>query len=142
MTQIDARMRWMYGDRRHSDSIAGLHKFIDLAKANKVDNFMPCPCVDCRNVAEHSAPRILQSHLLRRGFMPGYYCWAMHGERGVRLEENEEEEDDDSYPMSPEEYGDTAMEDNKEEGGGNEEEQRASDEPVDGLGRVISDAKQ
>jgi hypothetical protein len=24
----------------------------------------------------------------------------MHGERGVRLEENEEE-DDDSYPMSP-----------------------------------------
>ena len=74
--------------------------------------------------------------------MPGYYCWAMHGERGVRLEENEEEEDDDSYPMSPEEYGDTAMEDNEEEGGGNEEEQRASDEPADGLGRVISDAKQ
>jgi hypothetical protein len=70
--------------------------------------------------------------------MPGYYCWAMHGERGVRLEENEEE-DDDSYP---EEYGDTAMEDNEEEGGGNEEEQRASDEPGDGLGRVISDAKQ
>jgi hypothetical protein len=34
--------------------------------------------------------------------MPGYYCWAMHGERGVRLEENEEE-DDDSYPMSPKE---------------------------------------
>jgi hypothetical protein len=39
----------------------------------------------------------------------------MHGERGVRLEENEEE-DDDSYPMSPKEYGDTAMEDNEEEG--------------------------
>jgi hypothetical protein len=65
----------------------------------------------------------------------------MHGERGVRLEENEEE-NDDNYPMSPEEYGDTAMEDNEEEGGGNEEEQRASDEPADGLGRVISDAKQ
>jgi hypothetical protein len=31
--------------------------------------------------------------------MPRYYYWAMHGERGVRLEENEEEEDDDSYPM-------------------------------------------
>jgi hypothetical protein len=43
--------------------------------------------------------------------------------------------------MSPEEYGDTAMEDNEEEGGGNDEEQRASDEPSDGLGRVISDAK-
>jgi hypothetical protein len=60
---------------------------------------------------------------------------------GVRLEENEEE-DDDSYPMSPEDYGDTAMEDNEEEGGGTKEEQRASDEPADGLGRVISDAKQ
>jgi hypothetical protein len=131
----------MYGDRRDSDFIAGLHKFIDVAKANKVDNFMPCPCVDCWNVTEHSASRILQSHLLQRGFMPGYYCWAMHGERGVRLKENEEE-DDDNYPMSPEEYGDTAMEDNEEEGGGNEEEQRASDEPADGLGRVISDAKQ
>jgi hypothetical protein len=73
--------------------------------------------------------------------MPGYYCWAMHGERGVRLEENEEE-DDDSYPMSPKEYSDTAMEDNEEEGGGNEEEQWASDEPDDGLSWVISDAKQ
>ena len=44
--------------------------------------------------------------------------------------------------MFPEECGDTAMEDNEEEGGDNEEEeQRASDEPADGLGRVISDAK-
>jgi hypothetical protein len=54
----------------------------------------------------------------------------------------EEEEDDDSYHMSPEEYGDTTMEDNEKERGGNKEEQRASDEPADGLGRVISDAKQ
>jgi hypothetical protein len=38
----------MYSDRRDSDFIVGLHKFIDVAKANKVDNFMPCPCVDCR----------------------------------------------------------------------------------------------
>jgi hypothetical protein len=123
----------MYGDRCDSDFITGLHKFIDVAKANKVDNFMPCPCVDCQNLMEHSAPRILQSHLLQRSFMPGYYCWAMHRERGVRMEENEEE-DDDSYPLSPEEYGDTAMEDNEEEEGGNEEEQWASDEPADGLG--------
>ena len=36
------------------------------------------------------------------------------------------------------EYGDTAMEDNEEEGG---EEQRASDDPADDLGRVISDSK-
>ena len=54
------------------------------------------------------------------------------------MEDNEEEEDDDSYPMSPEGNGDTAMEYNEEEGG---HEQRASDEPTDGLGRVISDEK-
>ena len=70
--------------------------------------------------------------------MPSYNCWTKHGERGVMMEDNEEEEDDDNYPMFPEEYGDTAMEDNEEEGG---EEQRASDEPADGLGRIISDAK-
>ena len=52
--------------------------------------------------------------------------------------EDNEEEDDGNQPMFPE-YGDTAMDqDNEEEGG---EEQRASDEPVDDLGRVISNAK-
>ena len=40
--------------------------------------------------------------------------------------------------MSPEGNGDTSMENNEEEGG---DEQRASYEPTDGLGRVISDAK-
>ena len=54
------------------------------------------------------------------------------------MEDNEKEEDDDNYRMFHEEYGDTAMDDNKEERG---EEQRAPDEPADGLGRVISDAK-
>ena len=53
------------------------------------------------------------------------------------MEENEEE-DDDNYPIFPK-YGDTAMDqDNEEEWG---EEQRASDEPADDLGQVISDAK-
>jgi len=144
MTQIEARMRWMYSDRRGSEFITNLHTFLNVANANKVDNFMPCPCVDCRNVAEYSSSRILHGHLLRRGFIPGYYCWSKHGERGVRQEDNEEEEDDDSYPMSPEQFGDTAMEDNEEDGaprGDNEEEQRESDETADGLGRVISDAK-
>src|SRR6185369_3612125 len=65
-----------------------------------------------------------------------YNCWIKHRERRVRMKDNEEEEDDDNYPMFPEECGDTVMEDNEEEGG----EQRASDEPADGLGRVISDA--
>src|SRR3954466_7282726 len=144
MTQIEARMRWMYSDRRGSEFIRNLHTFLNVANANKLDNFMPCPCIDCRNVAEYSSSKTLQGHLLRRGFIPGYYCWSKHEERGVRQEDNEEEEEDDSYPMSPEEFGDTAMEDNEEVGaprGDNEEEQRESDETADGLGRVISDAK-
>ena len=138
MMQMDVRKRWMYGDRRSSEYIAGLHKFIDVVEANKEDGFMCCPCVDYRNVKEYSSSRIIQGHLLWRGFMPSYNCWTKHRERGVMMEDNDEEEDDDNYPMFPEEYGDTAMEDNEEEGG---EEQRASDEPADGLDRVISDAK-
>ena len=128
----------MYGERRSSDFLAGLHKFIHEAETNKEYGFMPCPCVDCRNVKEHFSSRTLQGHLLRRGFMPSYNVWTKHGERGVMMEDNGEEEDDDNYPMFPEEYGDTAMEDNEEEGG---EEQRASDEPADGLGRIIFYAK-
>ena len=107
----------MYGDRRNTDFITGLHKLIHLAEANKHDGFMPCPCVDCRNVKEYSSSRILHAHLLRRGFMPSYNCWTKHGERGVMIEDNEEEEDDDSYPISPEGNGDTAMENNEEERG-------------------------
>ena len=117
MMQIDARKRWMYGDPHlNSEFIAGLHKFIDVAEANKVDNFMPCPCLDCRNVKEYSNSKTIQGHVLRRGFMPKYYCWTLHGERGVMMEDNEEEEDvDDNYPMFTEENGDTAMEENEEE---------------------------
>ena len=125
-------------DRRTSEYMAGLKKFLDVAEANKMNNFMPCPCVDCRNVKGYSKRFALHSHLILKGFMPSYYCWTKHGERGVMMEDNEEEEDDDNYPVFPEDNDDTAMEDNEEEGG---EEQRASDEPGDGLGRVISDAK-
>ncbi|KAK1660581.1 hypothetical protein QYE76_048740 [Lolium multiflorum] len=78
------------------------------------------------------------SHLLRSGFMPSYYCWTKHGERGVMMEDNEEEEeDDDGYPNFPE-YDDTAEgnEDNEVE------DQEAPDEPADDdLGRAIADAR-
>ena len=53
------------------------------------------------------------------------------------MEDGEEEDDDNNYHHMFPEYSDTAMEDNGEEGG----EERASDEPADELGRVISDAK-
>ena len=140
MMQMDARKRWMYDvDRRTSEYMVPLKKFLDVAEANRVNNFMPCPCVKCRNITGYSKRYSLHSHLVRHGFMPSYYCWTRHGERGVMMEDNEEEEDDDIYPMFPEGKCDTAMDDNEEEGA---DEQRASDEPTNGLGRVISDAKQ
>ena len=90
---MDARKQRMYGDRRTSAYVAGLDKFLDVAEANKVNGFMPCLCVDCRNVTEYSKKITLHGHLIRRGFMPSYYCWTKHGERGVMMEDNEEEEE-------------------------------------------------
>ena len=49
---------------------------------------------------------------------------------------DEEEIDDDIFRSMYPEYADTAMEDNEEE----EAEERSPDEPLDDLGRVISDA--
>ncbi|KAK1680085.1 hypothetical protein QYE76_040933 [Lolium multiflorum] len=64
-------------------------------------------------------------HLLRVGFMPNYYCWTKHGEKGVMMEGNEEEEEeDDNYPMFPE-YGDVADNEDNEA-----EDQEAPDEPL------------
>src|SRR5215216_7836737 len=99
---------------------------------------MCCPCVECRNEQAHTSSRVIQSHLLRSGFMSGYNVWTKHGERGVVMEDDDEEEnDDDNYRSMFPEYADTAMEDNEEEGG----EEQELDEPVDDLGLVITDAK-
>src|SRR4051812_32487524 len=130
MMQMNGR-EWMYGDRRVAGYIKGVDKFIDVATANKKNGFMRFPCVQCRNNKEYSSSKIIRGHLVMKGFMPSNNCWTKHGERGVMMEDNE-----DYHHMFPE-YGDTAMEDNEEEGG----EERASYEPADDLGMVISDAK-
>jgi hypothetical protein len=59
------------------------------------------------------------------------------------MEDNEEEEDDDNYPEFPE-YGDTFMGEAEEEAkGGSEGEAKgeAHDEPPNGLGQTIVDAR-
>jgi hypothetical protein len=69
--------------------------------------------------------------------MSGYNVWTKHGERGVMMEDDDKKEnDDDNYRSMFPEYADTAMEDNEAEDQG---EEREPDEPVDDLGRVISD---
>ena len=108
MMQMDARKRWMYDvDRHTSEYMVPLKKILDVAEANRVNNFMPCPCVKCRNIKGYSKRSSLHADLVRHGFMPSYYCWTRHGERGVMMEDNEEEEDDDNYPPFPE-YDDSA----------------------------------
>ena len=95
--------QWMYIDRRFDEFTAGLDNFMAVAEANKHGGFMYCPCVDCKNTVNYAHSSLIHSHLLRSGFMPSYYCWTKHGERGVMMEDNdEEEEDDDGYPNFPE----------------------------------------
>jgi hypothetical protein len=128
--------QWMYGDRRTSEYIIGLHNFGDVARANIQNGFMCYPCVDYENKKEYSSWKILHSHLLQKGFMPSYNCWTKHGEREVMMEDNEEEENDDMYP----EYSDTAMGEAEDEEIGEDEDEEASNEPADDLRRVIVDA--
>lgn len=130
--------RWIYADRRTPEFMKGLRYFLDVAQANKRNNFMCCPSAVCRNQKEQSSHRVLHSHLLQHGFMSGYNCWTKHGERGVMMEDNEEEDNDDNYHDMFPEYGTgTGMDDDGEEA----EDQRAPDDPIDDLGQVITDAK-
>ncbi|KAK1647165.1 hypothetical protein QYE76_064970 [Lolium multiflorum] len=99
--------QWMYIERRFDEFTSGLENFIAVAEANKHGGFIYCPCVDCKNIVNYAHSSVIHSHLLPKGFMPSYYCWTKHGERGVMMEDNkEEEEDDDGYPNFPE-YDDT-----------------------------------
>ena len=128
----------MYGNRFATAFREGVRSFLDVAEANKRrDGFICCPCLECRNEKDYTSSRVIQSHLLRFGFMSGYNVWTKHGEKGVMMEDGDEEDNDDNYRSMFSEYADTAMEDNEEEGG----EERAPDEPADDLGWAISDAK-
>ena len=89
--------QWMYGDKHTSEYIKGVHDFLEVAKANKQNGFMCCPCPICGNTKSYSDRKILHTHLLYKGFMPHYNVWTRHGEIGVMMEDGEEEEDDDNY---------------------------------------------
>ena len=45
----------MYVDRRTTEFITGLHKFIGVAEANKQNGFMHCPCVVYQNKKDYSS---------------------------------------------------------------------------------------
>src|SRR3954465_1794734 len=118
--------QWMYGDRRTSEYINGVHNFLEVAEANKENGFMCCPCTMCGNMKSYSERKTLHIHLIYKGFMPHYNVWTKHREIGVMMEDDEEEEYDDNYV--PPEYGDAAT-------------GEADDVPDDDLRRIIVDAR-
>ena len=125
----------MYSSRVSDDFLKGMHEFLTVAEISKRKNgFMCCPCSLCMNKYTYSSTDRLHEHLLRNGFMLGYYCWTKHGERGVIMEENEEEEDNDNYPMF-DQHGGTLM------GEDEVEEDVIFDEPDDDLRQAIHDAQ-
>ena len=86
--------QWMYmADRRSKEFIDGVHEFIEAAEKHKYGGFVRCPCKFYKNEKDYSSSRTIHSHLFNSGFMPNYYVWTKHGERGIMLDNNVEEED-------------------------------------------------
>ena len=123
----------MYGDRHTSEYIKGMHNFLEVTEANKLNGFMCCPCPIWGNTKSYFDRKILHNHLLYKVFMPHYNVWTKHGEIGVMMEDSEEEEDDDNYV--PPEYGDAAT------GEAAEDQEEPDNVPDDDLRRVIADAR-
>jgi hypothetical protein len=51
-----------------------------------------CPCKKCKNEKNYSSIESSRSSI-QMGFMPNYFVWTKHGERGVIMEDDKEEED-------------------------------------------------
>ena len=121
-------------DRRSKEFIDGVHEFIEAAEKHKYGGFVRCPCKFCKNERGYSSSRTIHSHLFNSGFMPNYYIWTKHGERGIILDNNEEEEN--RIPDFAANYGaifdDTAM--------GELEEDTEGHVVEDDLGQMLREA--
>jgi hypothetical protein len=80
----------MYSDKRISSNyIRGVNRFLQVAESNRPSSgFIICPCKKRKNKKN--------DHLFKWGFMPNYFVWTKHGERGVIMEYDEE--DDGTIP--------------------------------------------
>ena len=79
---------------RSMEFIDGVHEFKKVAENHKYGGFVRCPCKNCKNENDCSSSRTNHSNLISSGFMPNYYVWTKHGERGIMLDNNEKEEED------------------------------------------------
>jgi len=129
--------QWMYmADRRSKEFMDGVHEFIEAAEKHKYGGFARCPCKFCKNEKDYSSSRTIHSHLFNSGFMPNYYVWTKHGERGIVLDNNVEEEDriPDFAANYNSFFNDTAMSEPEEDTEGYVEE--------DDLGQMLSEAEE
>ena len=129
--------QWMYNANRCSmEFIDGVHELKEAAKKHKYGGFIHCPCKFCKNEKDYSSWRIIHSHLLNSGFIPNYYVWTKHWERGIMLDNNEEEEH--KIPDFVANYGaffkDTAMSESEEDTEGHIVE--------DDLGQMLCEAEE
>ena len=133
--------QWMYPDKRiSSEYINGLRGFLVVAEANKPPSgFIICPCKMCKNQKDFSSIKSLHDHLYKWGFMPNYFVWTKHGERGVIMEDDEEE--DDQIPDWTQEgaFADDPM---GEDYMGDTQGAAPADEPLDELGEMLRGEKE
>jgi hypothetical protein len=76
-----------------------LRTFVSLLKKlanrqNKNDIF--CPCVDCENKIAWLDSKVVQSHLIKRGFKRNYTVWTKHGDIDDTLHEVDTEVGDNN----------------------------------------------
>ncbi|XP_019197730.1 PREDICTED: uncharacterized protein LOC109191558 [Ipomoea nil] len=74
---------WMYKKRNTLEYVHGVQEFVKIAEeyASKIgENYIVCPCYDCRNLKKFRSSEQIKEHLIRRGFKIGYDRWIWHGE--------------------------------------------------------------
>jgi hypothetical protein len=75
---------WMY-DLAMIDLmyLENVRPFVEEAKrhtSSQNTNNIFCPCVDCENKIMWPDSKVVQSHLIKRGFQRNYTVWTKHGE--------------------------------------------------------------
>ena len=109
-----------------------MHYFLDVAEANKQNGFMCCPCIQCQTNKYYSSRRTLPSHIFTHSFMPKYFYWSKHGEKGVMMKDSEEVDYEDNFSIHARLGAfddDTAMKE--------PEADAAENEPTDELGQAL-----
>nr|CAH66359.1 H0607F01.4 [Oryza sativa] len=113
---------WMYATtvKRHFPEYRnGVIKFMNAAEEDRKrrnNDYMRCPCADCKNENMFDSEEVVHDHLIQRGFMKDYTCWVKHGEQesgsGAATDRSgaHNQEDEDEHDMFiPSPLGDPAQ---------------------------------